>query len=64
MTSTPEEVQKLLEPEPEEKSNACDMCQFLYTGYKNAHSKQARGDYGEGFLMHYTRYHHEVFGDI
>lgn len=42
----------------------CEMCQFLYVGYKGAHSKQAKAEYGEGFLNHYVRFHHDVFGDI
>lgn len=41
----------------------CEMCQFLYVGYKKAHSKQAKAEYGEGFLNHYVQFHNDVFGD-
>lgn len=42
----------------------CEICQFLYVGYRKAHSKQAKAEYGEGFLEHFTTMHHDVFGDI
>lgn len=46
------------------EGTGCEMCQFLFLGYKRAHSKQAKAEYGEGFLIHFTRHHHDVFGDI
>ncbi len=39
----------------------CMMCDFLFRGYKNAHSKQAKAEYGEGFLNHFTILHPDVF---
>lgn len=44
--------------------NRCEMCQFLFEGYKKAHSRQAKAEYGEGFLEHYIRHHPDVFGVI
>lgn len=44
--------------------NLCEMCRFLYVGYRSAHSKQAKAEYGEGFLNHFTRFHRDVFGEI
>lgn len=46
-----------------ERKSVCEMCQFLFIGHKNAHSKQAKAEYGEGFLIHFTRFHSEVFGE-
>lgn len=67
MPNKKDEVVELSRPEANAAGPVvatCEMCQFLYTGYKKAHSKQAKAEYGEGFLNHYVHYHHDVFGDI
>ncbi len=57
-------VEAEAEVSPSASTNQCDMCRFLFVGYNRAHSKQAKAEYGEGFLLHYTKFHHHVFGDV
>lgn len=35
----------------------CIMCEFLVEGYGKAHSKQAKAEYGEGYLRHRIKFH-------
>ncbi len=51
--------------EPQSSSrNHCDMCDFLFEGYRNAHSKQAKAEYGEGFLNHFVKFHKKLWDEI
>jgi len=42
----------------------CSMCTFLFEGYGKAHSKQAKAEYGEGFLVHFTKFHKSLWDEI
>lgn len=40
--------------------NRCEMCGFLEDGYMKAHSKQAKAEYGEGYIKHRMQFHLKV----
>lgn len=39
------------------ENNICEMCEFLIRGFKHAHSKQAKAEYGEGYITHHLNTH-------
>ncbi len=39
----------------------CEMCAFLINGYQGARSKQAKAEYGEGFITHCIAHHPSTF---
>ncbi len=42
----------------------CEMCDFMMEGFKHAHSRQARSDYGCSYVEHNMKFHPTRAEDI